>query len=549
MFSASALLRIGAWAAVILQVTAVPHGPSYYKSVRDAIDTCGAVGQFKINPTPEKWIKADTDGWLNKWWSENAQSRMEGKYGFAGAFGKYALNDDDWSCQNTGDTNNCRLETCDQDLNTLGNSTEQAYYVARAMSNLHGFFLGLEQAFGPTSGISALDTDSIVRNFWNDENFWDTTLLKEMLNLIAVVIGVVVIGLSAPALLPVIGTTVPLVLGAGSAMISGGIGAAILGISSKESTSLTQADLGHFMANILPEISKAFISGNNELMLGHGYGDGDIRNMLEGGSWVDFPGLKKDDAQQTMINIVKSMMINALWRKQRVFILGGGACGDGQDVGRGTNEGDNVYCDEQKRAWYLYYWQADHGHKRGWISRPWGSDRMGEFPILKAEGSDSGSFWPDLEPVDVIKSSLKSYKAAGYNYDSSTMTSRISDIFTGGANTYTEGASMEGVWTIPVCDIGNTVNNPDYKYAQKGNILRPYGFDEHPIWCGPICGMDKNATIEFYKAANFKDDQTRPFITGCPADETSQNEPYAGHWWDWTTNTDQYDPYIPYTDI
>lgn len=157
----------------------------------------------------------------------------------------------------------------------------------------------------------------------------------------------------------------------------------------------------------MPEISKAFIEGNNELMLGHGYGKGDIRTMLRGGSWVNYEGLKKAPAQQAMINIIKSMMINSLWRSQRVFILGGGACHDGQDVGQGTNDGDNVWCDEENRAWYLYYWQSGKVQEsmetterrpNGWISRPWGSDRMGKDPILKKEGSDDGAFWPDLDP-------------------------------------------------------------------------------------------------------------------------------------------------------
>ncbi|KAJ5211201.1 hypothetical protein N7491_011021 [Penicillium cf. griseofulvum] len=543
MFSAPSLLCIGTWAAVALQATAVPHGPSYYKSIRDNVDACGAVGKFKINPTPVKWNKANTDAWLNKWWTENAQARTDEKFGFAGAFGKYALDDEDWSCQNTGDTNNCRLETCDQDLNKLGNSTEPAYYIARAISNLHGFFLGLEQAFGPTSGISALDTDSIVTNFWNDEHAWDPTGLKEALNLIATVIGLAVVGLSAPALLPAVGTTLPLLAGAGAGLISGGVGAAILGVSYKDPTSITQADLGHLMANILPEISKAFIEGNNELMLGHGYGEGDIRTILEGGSWINYEGLKKAPAQQAMINIIKSMMINSLWRSQRVFILGGGACHDGQDVGQGLNDGDNVWCDEENRAWYLYYWQSGKVQEsqetterrpNGWISRPWGSDRMGKDPILKKEGTDDGAFWPDLDPQDVIKSSLKSYKAAGYSYDSTTSTNRISEIFTSGANTYTEGASMEGVWTIPVCDISKTINNPDYEFPLKDHILRPYGFNELPSWCGPICGMDTNATIEFYKAANFKDRYTKPFLYDCT--NSNLDVELAGKAWDWTTN-------------
>ncbi|KAJ5200493.1 hypothetical protein N7472_005697 [Penicillium cf. griseofulvum] len=169
--------------------------------------------------------------------------------------------------------------------------------------------------------------------------------------------------------------------------------------------------------------------------------------------------------------------------------------------------------------------------------------RITNTDSLKAEGSDEGSFWPKLEPVNVIKSSLKSYKAAGYNYDASTLTSRRSDVFEPGANTYTEGASMEGVWTIPVCDISGTINNPDYKYPTKEWILTPYGFDQLPRWCGPICGMDKEATIEFYKAANFKDPYTKPFLAGCS--DASLDSPYAGSWWDWVSNEEKYDPTIP----
>ncbi|KAJ5178099.1 uncharacterized protein N7500_000798 [Penicillium coprophilum] len=230
-------------------------------------------------------------------------------------------------------------------------------------------------------------------------------------------------------------------------------------------------------------------------------------------------------------------MINTLWRSQRVYIIGGGACGDGEDVGQGINEGDNVFCDDENRAWYLYYWQkfqkSDPRKPQGWISRPWGSDRMGKSPILEADGG-SGPFWKNLDPLDSIKSSVKSFKAAGNNYDASTFSSRMAEILATGADVYSEGPSMEGLWTIPVCDISKTVNNPDYVYGGKDEILSPYGYDQRPHWCGPICGMDKNATAEFYKAANFKDDFDKPFLEGCKDYYygTSMN----GRWWDWTTN-------------
>ncbi|KXG45689.1 Glycerophosphoryl diester phosphodiesterase [Penicillium griseofulvum] len=162
----------------------------------------------------------------------------------------------------------------------------------------------------------------------------------------------------------------------------------------------------------------------------------------------------------------------------------------------------------------------------GWMARPWGSDRMGESPIIKADGGgENEKVWPQVKPTDVIKSSLESFRAAGHHYDASTLSSRIADIFASSANTYTEGWSMEGLWTIPVCDISNVVNNPDYIWSRKADILKPYGFNEKARWCGPICGMDKNTTVEFYKAANFKDDLIAPFLDDC----SQQRDYEPGH--------------------
>jgi hypothetical protein len=171
----------------------------------------------------------------------------------------------------------------------------------------------------------------------------------------------------------------------------------------RDSIPTTQSELGHLMAGMVPKIADSFTTSNNELMLGHGFGNGDIRNVLKNGAWLDYKGLDKVAARKVFTAMLESIMINSLWRSQRVFIIGGGACGDGQDVGRGTNAGDNVFCDNENRAWYLYYWQRDPmamGKNSGWISRPWGSDRMGDSPIIKADGGgDKEKVWPELKPT------------------------------------------------------------------------------------------------------------------------------------------------------
>ncbi|KXG50192.1 uncharacterized protein PGRI_061590 [Penicillium griseofulvum] len=538
MIFASRLLSMSAWAAVVLQATAVPHGPSYFANLRRQLqDPCGPVSQYTENPSVDKWNQADTDAWLDKWWTVNAERRASNPHGFAGAFGQYALGQPGWSCQNNGNDGNCDIPICDNTkLNSLGNNTEEAYYVLQALNNIHGFFVGLEQSFNIPAVVAAMENDEIVNNFWYDENNWDGTLLKQLLNILSTVVAFIAGGLAAPVF--TLGAF-PAIAAASSALVTGGVNAGNNALSSIDSTDVTQSNLGHMMAQAVAAIAKSFIGINNELMYGHGYGPSsdDIRKYLQGGAWVNYPGLQKGQAQDLLISVMQSMMINSMWRMQRVFIIGGGACGDGQGFGSGISPPDDNYICEDGRAWYLYFWQKEAGSTRkrqGWVSRPWGSDRMGPSPRLEQE-SGSGPFWKKLKPQDAITSSLKSWRAAGNNYTQSTFTDHIGGMLAKDTNIYTEGATMEGLWTIPVCDISKPIADPSWKYSRKEDILHPYGWDERPYWCGPICEGDPDKTVQFYQAANFKDDFDKPFLSGCGNQYINNGIRASGLWWDWTT--------------
>lgn len=82
-------------------------------------------------------------------------------------------------------------------------------------------------------------------------------------------------------------------------------------------------------------------------------------------------------------------------------------------------------------------------------------------------------------------------------------------MFRTGANPWNEGNAMEGLWTIPVCNIAQTVNS-DFK--GKENILKPYGWDSRPMWCGNICDNDEATTNAFFEAANLG---KNPFAESC----------------------------------
>ncbi|CAL5865852.1 uncharacterized protein PFLUO_LOCUS58 [Penicillium psychrofluorescens] len=508
-------------ATIAQPVIASPLHNSLVQSSAHQKDKCGPVSQY-YNPTPEKWDAANTDAWLNHWWTIMAQKRTSNSNGFAGAFGEYAIGQPDWSCKDDGNNGNCDVDVCgNPKINSLGNSTQQAFYVLESINQLNGFFEGLDETFDIAAIVAALDNDDIVQNFWWDEGYWNALILKEMFNMIGTLFGVAAAGLGSE------------VLGVAATLVAGAGGAANIAISPQDSSDITNAELGHTMAQAVSSAKSAFININNALMRGDNYqGTGDIRKYLQKGAWVNYPGLSKDAAKNSMVSMLQSMMINSLWRMQRVFIIGGASCDENQGIGSGpkSNQGENYICDDQNRAWYLYYWQDKPGpfsdKAWGWVARPWGSDRMGKSPLWEQEGN-SGPFWKNLDPLDAINSSVKSYEAAGNNYNPHTFASRMGKLFASGSNAFKDGASMEGLWTIPVCDISATVNN--YPYAQKEYILQPYGYENRPVWCGPICGGNKNTTAEFYKKANFKGDMKKPFLYSC-----AEN----GRTWNWITGHD-----------
>lgn len=101
---------------------------------------------------------------------------------------------------------------------------------------------------------------------------------------------------------------------------------------------------------------EGFTSANNELMEGNNYdGTGDIRSYFAGGGFVDFGGVDKNSVINAMNAFLIGQSINQLWRTQKIFIMGGGACGDGQGIGSGPA---NYSVCVNNVAWYLYWWSV-----------------------------------------------------------------------------------------------------------------------------------------------------------------------------------------------
>lgn len=235
---------------------------------------------------------------------------------------------------------------------------------------------------------------------------------------------------------------------------------------------------------------KSFTKGNNDLMRGNSYLNHNIPDYLAGGNFLDFPGVDKNTITDKMNAFLAAKAINQLWRTQKIFVMGGGACGDNQGIG----EGPQAYsvCRDGK-AWYLYMWRENSGlilnsHKWGNVDFPLGADKLGQGDYV------------GVKVADVINSSLDSFNVAGYSYTVETAAKRAqSALADGWRNPAAQGPSWEGTFTIPVCDVGGAVGS---NIERKEWILQDYGQEARPNWCGPICSGNAQTTKDFIHTAN-----------------------------------------------
>lgn len=190
----------------------------------------------------------------------------------------------------------------------------------------------------------------------------------------------------------------------------------ILPSSSASDVFEKSADLGLVLGRIVIDTMKSLTAINNKLMQGGNVdgsgnditkdpvpggvggvyvpGPADVQAYLTNGSFVDFEGVDKNAVVDTMNTFLLAKSINQLWRQQKVYILGGGKCGDDQGIGSGPK---NATVCRDGRAWYLYHWKQVDGafvfpewKWLGWLTPPPGAEKLGtgEYSGITVEVSN-----------------------------------------------------------------------------------------------------------------------------------------------------------------
>ncbi|KAH0538828.1 hypothetical protein FGG08_004604 [Glutinoglossum americanum] len=234
-----------------------------------------------------------------------------------------------------------------------------------------------------------------------------------------------------------------------------------------------------------------------------------LRASLMGGSYLGDNIPSNNDIEEFYKKQLISRTVNSEWRQvcirltrepsilttyrrtQKTFIYF--AKTDDPNDSNGPNV-TKYYSEEDGGVYYLYRYVEDH-ILQGHLDKPWGLDAI------------NGPHY-NIAPSDITKSSALAWRRAGFNYTQDIAKDRILESITsnGTLTPFKDGAAWEGVWTIPVCDVGNHTNwNVQYGGKKK------HRYDYLPCCCGPDC----KDTKDFVKAANLKGFQT--LLRGCKA--------------------------------
>jgi hypothetical protein len=537
-------LLLGAMACLATAIPALPKKPTrrtasphrfYFPrqgpSANGSGSACGPVAQY-FNPTRDDWDQADTDGFFIAWnvaYNSTIQ-RYNGTGGLTAAFSQYAAGDPLATCKSNGEQN-CNWQPCGNPaLNSLGNCTQPAYYVLQSMENLHNYFDGLQNALQVSAITQAFQNDNFTKTFYVSPmghdaddvtaNSKGVDALKEIINGIALGVAAAATFVS-PEFIPALdvakaaasagrfgslaGGTVSQTT-AKTIMAGRGVGTmALFGVAQGASSSVsggyngpndfgTTADVASYMGQEITKLMTDLMSVNDKVFNGDSLDDqgtSRIGNLIQGGTFLN-ASINEVDATSGLQAMLMSMAINQLWKANKVFIMGGGQCGDNQGIGNGPQNA--TWCDpETNTAWYLYFWQDNDvisltSHQWGWVVPAPGSPQLGQ------------GTYANISLADAIQSSVKAYQYSGFEYTVDVFNQRMANAIQNGSdNPLQNAAATEGVFTIPVCNISQAINN---NYQNRQYILQDYGHESRPNWCGPICNNDLNTTKAFISAAN-----------------------------------------------
>ncbi|KAI9885806.1 MAG: hypothetical protein M1823_002385 [Watsoniomyces obsoletus] len=482
------------------------------------------------------WRQVGTTSWLREYMTRRRDDFPK-LGGFTALTRQEFLNDGTSNCQ-TGET--CDVTPCVV-LNLASVSPcdrQPALHVLAAQRNLKNFFDGFLDALQHAVGNAALTVNAVALNFYDDVNAQDYGGFQILTGIANFAVGLIL------PLAPVWKALLGMPATASDAPFFFpqhfiGSGLVYILTTSRELPDTTPdvaAKAGEYVLWATSRLSRIMKLGMTELMEGRTFGDKGFLDWTDDGSIMNFHGYKSDELVSFMTTQIINVVVNLLWTRMRVFIIGGWPCNSDPKLGQGPAEGG--MCDDEGNAWFILYLKSDpsgnhfiadenmfsskvkllqHVPGLAWTNRRWGyvqpppgMNRMGQPPY---EG---------MSYKNVIRSSLYAWKAnKGNKFNGKFADQRYLDLVRPQNGKRGAGSNFWEGYHIPVCHAVGI--DPQMQFRDM--VLQPYSRERQVRWCGPICSnpwgstpdkADPETTKEFYNVAHLWG--YRPIVEKCDSD-------------------------------
>ncbi|KAL8647808.1 MAG: hypothetical protein Q9226_006275 [Calogaya cf. arnoldii] len=265
---------------------------------------------------------------------------------------------------------------------------------------------------------------------------------------------------------------------------------------SDDSTFKTAAAFSQAIERYTKQTRDGLVQANRDML---DSADDTMPQILSDGAWVKAPSFNngtKIEATHIGDFYRRNMVahgINALWRQWNVYVYyvwlddAGAKPGDKNtkcDLDRSGPQ-NSKYCADEG-VYYLYLYKKSVGQDGG-AGEPYGLGKLTAAPYK-------------INPIWVVESSVRSYKAQGIEYDASKP--GLGVLGAVDIDDYLNSPErLEGTWTLPVCD-GSSRGRFNVDYMTNKNYSPVGGRGEPPC----ACGIDGRDTAKFMKAAHLEAD-------------------------------------------
>ena len=308
-------------------------------------EECEHLAPF-LEPKAQDWADADTDYWFDYWWIThggqvkpsavtvggpviNSTSEIEEKP-FVEVWGLEMLGNPHW-CLNGGSGGSCNYNPCD--ISGDDDSDRDVFYVTESVFRMSTYFDSMHEALQDAAIWAAFEDREWFLTF-NPHKDKAHIGLKAGLITLGAVAGV------AAAVSGLAGAEAAAVVGSMSALYAAAASAYLIFHKDEDKTFKEAAEFGTVLGEIVINLSKELISSRDKLLLGRtiavedsSYDLHNIHESLQGGDWLGFKEFDQVKAIDGFSNILLASAINALWKTQFIFILGGFPCEGGEDWG------------------------------------------------------------------------------------------------------------------------------------------------------------------------------------------------------------------------